>query len=151
MRPWKVDLKKFRIYLKEKYKINKAYYFLGVRKENLEGLYKSLEEFGYILIFREHNPNAISSKKGNVDTDIVFAVMKKLYKKECKGKIILVSGDGDYWHMVEFLIEEKRFLKLLAPDQHAASSLYRNRMSDRYIDYLNRPGVKGKISFRKRK
>ena len=53
--------------------------------------------------------------------------------------------------MVDFLIEEKKFGKLLAPDQHAVSSLYLNRMPDRYIDFLNRPGVKGKISFRKRK
>ena len=29
-----LDLKKFRIYLKEKYKVEKAYYFLGVVDEN---------------------------------------------------------------------------------------------------------------------
>ena len=143
--PWTVDLKKFRVYLREKYKVSRAYYFLGVRLEKLEGLYSMLEDSGYELIFREHAPNAVSAKKGNVDTDIVFSIMKKLYKKELTGKIILVSGDGDYWRMVEFLLKEKKFGKLLAPDRHAASSLYRQRMSDRYIDYLSAKDIKAKI------
>jgi hypothetical protein len=31
--PWQIDFAKFRIYLKEKYAITKAYYFLGYAKD----------------------------------------------------------------------------------------------------------------------
>ena len=51
----------------------------------------------------------LGKKKGNVDTDIVFNIMKKIYKKEKFDKIVLVSGDGDYKMLVDFLIEEDRF------------------------------------------
>jgi hypothetical protein len=49
----------------------------------------------------------LGKKKGNVDTDIVFLAMKKVYKKDNFDKIVLVSGDGDYLRLVDFLIEEK--------------------------------------------
>jgi uncharacterized LabA/DUF88 family protein len=40
--------------------------------------------------------------------------MKKIYKQneEPFDKIVLVSGDGDYKMLVDFLIEENTFLKL---------------------------------------
>ena len=65
----------------------------------------------------------LSQKKGNVDIDIVFDVMKKLYyEKDAFDGIILVSGDGDYIHMVEFLIAENKFKKVLFPEFKRASS-----------------------------
>lgn len=48
---WSIDFKKLRTYLKEKYKISKAYYFIGFVEGNSD-LYKSLQEFGYIMIFK---------------------------------------------------------------------------------------------------
>lgn len=77
----------------------------------------------------------IGNKKGNVDSDIIFYAMKKLYKKENFEKIVLVSGDGDYKLLVEFLIEEKRFKKILFPNKKFASSLYRG-MGSEFYDYL---------------
>jgi hypothetical protein len=32
--PWKIDLLRFRIYLSQKYHVDKAYYFLGYKKES---------------------------------------------------------------------------------------------------------------------
>jgi len=42
---WKLNYKKFRIYLKDKYKVSKAYLFIGYLPENQE-LYKSLKNVG---------------------------------------------------------------------------------------------------------
>ncbi|MCK4781508.1 hypothetical protein KAS79_01095 [Candidatus Parcubacteria bacterium] len=70
--------------------------------------------------------------------------MKKLYKKEPFDKIVLVSGDGDYKMLVDFLIEENRFKKILFPNKQFASSLYRKLMP-MYFDYLGNEGVKRKI------
>lgn len=78
---WEVDLFKFRKYLLEKYNIEKAYYFLGFLDESNQNLYDEIQEAGFIIKFREHNSAMIGKKKGNVDSDIIFDVMKRMYKK----------------------------------------------------------------------
>jgi uncharacterized LabA/DUF88 family protein len=86
----------------------------------------------------------VGLKKGNVDSDIIFAVMRKMYKKEQFDKVVLVSGDGDYKQLVDFLIEEDRFAKLLFPDRHRRSSLYK-ALSNRFFSYLDDPSIQNKI------
>ena len=39
---WSINLKKFRIYLKENYNVGEAYYFLGYVNENNEDLYSEI-------------------------------------------------------------------------------------------------------------
>ena len=141
---WKVNLKKFRIFLKDKYHIQTAYYFLGCVDERYQELYTSIQEAGFVLIFREHNAAMIGKKKGNVDSDIVFSIMKKLYKKEIFDKIVLISGDGDYKQLVDFLIEEKRFKKVLFPNRKFASSLYK-KLGSEFFDFLDSEAIKIKI------
>jgi uncharacterized LabA/DUF88 family protein len=141
---WVLDLQKFRLYLKEKYQIDKAYYFLGqTKKENLD-LYIQIQEAGFILLFRDHKENFISNKKGNVDTDIVFEVMKNFAKNKTLNRILLVSNDGDYFRMVKFLIEENKFLKILFPRKENSSSLYK-QLTSKYFDSLDSVDVKNKI------
>jgi len=48
---WKLDWKRFRVYLKDKYQISTAYLFIGYLQEN-QDLYSSLQKAGYILIFK---------------------------------------------------------------------------------------------------
>ena len=142
--PWKIDLVRFRIYLEKKYKAKKAYYFLGYVQEKNQELYEEIQNAGFVLIFREHNPAMLGKKKGNVDSDIIFHVMKKLYKREDFGDIILVSGDGDYKLLVDFLVEEKKFGKILFPDRKYRSSLYKE-LSNNYFAYLDDGDIKNKI------
>ena len=87
----------------------------------------------------------LGKKKGNVDSDIIFLIMKKIYKEEEFSKIILVSGDGDYKQVVDFLIEENRFKKILFPNSKFASSLYK-KIGSEFFDYLDNKSVKNKIS-----
>ena len=141
---WSVDLARFRRYLAEKYKIEKAYYFLGVLTEDNQEIYEQIQSAGFILVFREHTSATLGKKKGNVDTDIVFTVMNKLIEDETLEKVLLVSGDGDYFKMVKYLVDEERFLKVLAPNRHSASSLYK-RLSPEYIDYIDAPDIRKKI------
>jgi uncharacterized LabA/DUF88 family protein len=143
--PWKIDFARLRVYLEKKYNISKAYYFLGYVQETNQDLYEEIKNAGFVLIFREHNPAMIGKKKGNVDSDIIFHVMKRMYKKECFDKIILVSGDGDYKLMVDFLIEENKFEKILFPDSEYGSSLYK-KLTNKYFACLDDEDVKSKIS-----
>ena len=144
--PWKVDLCKFRVFLHDRYKVYKAYYFLGYVQEKNQDLYNEIQEAGFVLVFREHNTAMIGKKKGNVDADIIFTVMKKLYLQNDFDKIILVSGDGDYKMLVDFLIKEKKFAKILFPNKRYASSLYKELGSE-YFDYLESDDIKRKIKY----
>jgi uncharacterized LabA/DUF88 family protein len=139
---WEVDLFKFREYLLKKYKVKDAYYFLGFVNEENNDLYEMIQKAGFVLKFREHNSVMIGKKKGNVDSDIIFDIMKRIYKKEEFDKIILVSGDGDYKMLVDFLIEEEKFEKILFPNKQFASSLYKG-LKPEYFDYL--VNIKSKI------
>lgn len=141
---WKIDLKKFRIYLEKKYKVEKAYYFLGFLNEEYQYLYDRIQESGLILKFREHNSMMEGKKKGNVDTNIIFSVMEKMYEKEDFNKIIIVAGDGDYKILVDFLIKKERFKKILFPSKESASSLYKELGSE-YFDYLDKESIRVKI------
>lgn len=143
--PWKVNLFKFRVYLEKKYSVSEAYYFLGNVQDINQELYSTIQKAGFILMFRQHNSSMMGKKKGNVDSDIIFDAMKRLYKKLDFDQVILVSGDGDYKLLVDFLIEEKRFKKILFPNKKFASSLYQ-MLGSEYFDYLEYPDTKKKIS-----
>ena len=123
---WKVDCSKFRAYLKEKYSVKKAYYFLGYESKEHQDLYDELKKADFIIKFKEHYKNITSKKKGNVDTDIVFDIMKRICERERFNKIVLVSGDGDYKKLVDYLIEKNKFEKILFPNKIFNSSLYKD-------------------------
>ena len=142
---WKIDLFRFRKYLKDSFNIVEAYYFLGLLNEANQNLYSDLQHAGFIVVFREHNSTMHGNKKGNVDTDIVFEMMKHLIEN-MNTKIILVSGDGDYYKTVNYLIQKNVFLKILFPNGKGASSLY-NKISSKYKLSLNR--VRDKIAYRR--
>ncbi len=140
---FEINFLKFREYLKNKYFIEKAFYFLGFFDEKNKKLYREIEKAGFILEFRSHNLFMLGKNKGNVDSDIIFQIMKKIYKNEKFNKIVLISGDGDYIKLVEFLIEENRFKKILFPNKKFVSSLYK-KIGHTYYDYIE--NIKNKIS-----
>ena len=148
--PWKIDLRRFRVYLERKYSVDKAYYFIGYYMEEFSEMYSKIQEAGFIIVFRKHETNMKSTKKGNVDTDIVFTTMRKIADNEDFGKVILVSGDGDYFKMVQYLVEKDKFGRLLAPNEKYRSSLYKT-LEPKYYAFLNRPDVKQKIELQPRK
>lgn len=133
--PWRIDLARFRVYLRDKYHVTKAFYFLGYVQDKHESIYEEIQNAGFILVFREHNPAMVGKKKGNVDSDIIFSIMKRLYHREEFDQIVLVSGDGDYKKLVDFLIEEKKLKKILFPDKRRASSLYK-KLGSEFYDYI---------------
>ncbi|MEZ4103701.1 MAG: NYN domain-containing protein [Candidatus Paceibacterota bacterium] len=143
---WEVDLSRFRIYLEKKYHVAKAYYYLGFVQDGqkYESLYEEIQSAGFILVFREHNSAMLGKKKGNVDSDIIFSIMKRLYKAEEFNKIVLVSGDGDYKMLIDFLIEENKLEKILFPDGKRASSLYK-QITRKYFDDLGKKDIRHKI------
>ena len=77
-----------------------------------------------------------TSKKGNVDSDLMFYAMRSLIDEaEDFERIVLVSGDGDFKVLVDYLVKKDRFLKLLFPNKKFASSLYK-KLGSEYYDYI---------------
>lgn len=146
---WKVDHFKFRKYLKDKYRVQEAYYFPGYLNEDYQDLYRTLQKAGFIVIFKEHTVKSLSKKKGNVDTDVVFEIMKTLIEDEFD-KVVLVSGDGDYKKAVDYLIKKDKLEKILFPNKKFASSLYK-KLGSEYFDSICKPTVKAKIMYEQKK
>ena len=120
---WKLDFKKFRKYLKDKYFVEKAYIFIGFVEDNGE-LYKFLQEVGYILIFRPTLKNKDGKIKGNCDSELVLHSVSGAYENSYD-KAIIVSGDGDFYCLAKFLIEKDKLEKLLVPNRNGYSALFR--------------------------
>lgn len=121
---WRLDWQKFRQYLRSKYNVTKAYIFIGQVAGN-QALYTYLQESGYILIFKptlEYWRQGQVKIKGNVDAELVLHTMIE-YKKY--DRAIIVSGDGDFFCLIEYLEGKRKLLKVLAPTKHYSSLLRR--------------------------
>jgi len=120
---WKLDFKKFRVYLRDKYSVSRAFLFIGFMDKH-EGLYKMLEGFGYELIFKPTltyiNENGIETVKGNVDAELVLHAMIELPNYD---KAIVVAGDGDYRCLLEYLDAQKKLGFVAIPNRYSFSSL----------------------------
>lgn len=145
---WSIDYIRFSIYLRDKYNVKEAYYFLGFVSDNENYLYQNLQKAGFILVFREHSSILKGKKKGNVDSDIIFEVMRRICEREEFNKIIIVSGDGDYKKLVDYLIKKKKFEKILFPNYKFASSLY-DKLGTEYYDNLEQDDIKRKIAYKR--
>jgi len=113
---WKLDYRKLRLYLKNKYGVEKAFMFIGLVANN-QRLYTSLQSAGFILVFKptvRYFENGKETVKGNVDAELVLhaaAVEYKNYKKA-----VIISGDGDFACLVDYLSSKGKLLHVLTPN-----------------------------------
>lgn len=76
---WILNFRKFRIYLKDKYSVSKAFLFIGYVPEN-QDLYTNLQKAGYILIFKPTLKRPDGKVKGNVDAELVSSCHDRIQK-----------------------------------------------------------------------
>ncbi|OGG59260.1 hypothetical protein A3C86_02440 [Candidatus Kaiserbacteria bacterium RIFCSPHIGHO2_02_FULL_49_16] len=129
---WKLDYRKFRVYLSEKYSVQKAYVFVGFVALN-QKLYDSLQEAGFLLKFKPTIPDANGKIKGNVDADLVVRALL-----ECReyDKAVIVSSDGDFYSLVQYLYEENKLEAVLSPDVKNCSSLLKQTAKEK-VQFMN--------------
>jgi uncharacterized LabA/DUF88 family protein len=140
---WTLDWKKFRKYLFDKYDITKAFLFIGFVPQN-QSLYTNLQQDGYILIFKPTLALPSGKVKGNVDAELVLHTMIEFKNYN---KALIVTGDGDFYCLVEHLIKKNKLLKLMIPDKNHFSSLFRKLMP--HIVFVN--NLKNKLEYKKRR
>jgi len=142
---WKLDFARFRIYLKDKYQVEKAFLFIGYVPGNQQ-LYTFLQKAGYIVVFKpilEINKEKETKIKGNVDAELVLHTMIE-YKNF--NKAVIVSGDGDFHCLIEYLDKNKKIEALLVPNKRGFSHLLRKFRS--YVIYLQ--SLRSKLEQKKR-
>jgi uncharacterized LabA/DUF88 family protein len=136
---WILDFAKFRIYLKDKYGIAKAFIFIGYVSLN-ESLYTSLQKDGYILVFKPTLSLPGGDVKGNVDAELVLHTMIEYDNYD---KALIVTGDGDFYCLVEYLIKNDKLLTLMIPNMYKYSSLFR-KLRPRMV-FMN--DLRGKLEY----
>jgi uncharacterized LabA/DUF88 family protein len=115
--------------------------FIGYVPE-FEPLYDQMHEAGYMVVLkptfdvtrpqednsnketggepRSENSEEKKPVKGNIDADLVLWAMKEINNYD---KAVIVSDDGDFYSLAEYLASKRKLLKLLTPTQHY-SNLY---------------------------
>jgi uncharacterized LabA/DUF88 family protein len=154
---FKMDWRRFRKFLADKYNVTHAFMFIGYMAEN-ESLYEHMHELGYLIALKPtldissqqgengepaperplkpgEEEHAKPVVKGNIDADLVLYAMKELPNYD---KAIIVSGDGDFLSLVEYLAEQNKLLHIMTPNWQYSSLLkqYEDRIVR--IDQLKR-------------
>jgi len=131
---WQLDFEKFIVYLRDKFDVEKAYLFIGYIKEN-RNLYQKLMGFGYTLVFKPTfriRKGAQAVTKGNVDAELVLHTVTNLKNY---GKAVIVTGDGDFHCLLEYLRNKKKLRALVVPNKYKYSYLLRNFSG--YIEFAS--------------
>ncbi len=139
---WSLDFARYRIYLRDKYNVTKAFLFLGY-VNRYQDLYTSLQEAGFILIFKPTLRFPGGRIKGNVDAELVLHTM---IEYENFDKAIITTGDGDFHCLIKYLTRKEKLLKLMIPDKDSYSSLLREFM--KHIVFMN--DLKNKLEYKER-
>jgi len=142
---WILDFEHFRVYLKDKYNISTAFLFIGYVEGNND-LYKSLQEAGFICIFKPTLKYKDGTTKGNCDAELVLQTMIEYKNYE---KAVIVTGDGDFYCLVKYLIEQKKLEAIIIPNRLKFSALLKFKICRPYLRFMN--DLKGKLGYKKEK
>lgn len=135
---WKMDWRKFRQFLHDTYGVTHAYMFIGYMSDN-EELYNYMHELGFLVVLKptvdisgsqedaqkQHKPVVEGAEtkptiKGNVDAELVLYAMKEINNYS---KAIIVSGDGDFFSLIEYLQQQNKLGAILTPNWQYSSLL----------------------------
>ena len=118
-----IDYKKFYGWLCQKYNLSKIYLFLGFLPWHQKE-YDHFEECGYYLIFKETITSKRGETKGNCDAELILKSASDYYEKNFDSCII-ISGDGDFKCLIDFLNEKNCIKAVLCPVKSKSSYLIR--------------------------
>ncbi len=151
---WKMDWRKFRQFLRKEYSVTKAYMFIGYMAEN-ESLYEYMHSLGYLVVLKptleihaqpkegENKDADKNTVKGNVDTEIVLTALKEMHNYS---KAIIVSGDGDFYSLIEYLLSRQKLAWVMAPNWQ-----YSTLLKPFEKNIINLDKLRGRLEYRSKK
>ncbi len=110
---WKLDYRKFRSWIRQKFGVADAHLFIGLMPKHAT-LYTSLQNAGYKLVFKEVVYDGDGKPKGNCDADLVLQAARDYYENGATA-VVLVSSDGDYTPLVKFWLEKGVRCMIVSP------------------------------------
>ena len=130
---WQLDYRKFREYLTFNFKVAKVFLFIGYIASNKQ-LYRDLKSFGYELVFKPTTKDSMGKPKGNIDAELVLHAAAIEFVNY--DKAVIVSGDGDFYCLHEYLEKKNKLLKIVIPNSKRESSLLRKFQPYKlYVEY----------------
>jgi len=140
---WNVDWAKFREYLRVKHDVAVAYLFIGYIAENQE-LYSFLQKAGFVIIFKPVVIGKEGNVKGNIDAELVLQVM---IDQQQYDKAVVVTGDGDFHGLINYLYAQNKLQALLVPNMRQYSQLLKTAARER-IDFIS--NMRRDLEYKKR-
>jgi hypothetical protein len=135
-----LDFGRFRKYLSDKYDVAKAFLFIGYVPTH-QARYTTLQQQGYILIFKPALIFKDGRIKGNVDAELVLHAMIEWAHYD---QAVIVSGDGDFHCLIKHLRQKNKLKKLIIPHQNNFSSLLREFVP---ADAVFMNNLRGKLGY----
>ncbi len=121
---WRLDYRKFRIWLSEKYDVKIAYIFIGLIPK-YKDLYSYIQECGFELIFKDV-VYADGKPKGNCDSDLLMKASSDFYLGFLE-KAVIVASDGDYAPLIKVLLAGGKLKAILSPSNPKRCSILLKR------------------------
>lgn len=146
---WRLDYRKFRLYLKNKHNVQKAFLFIGMVAGN-QKLYSELQSAGFVLVFKptvRYFENGKETVKGNVDAELVLHAAAVEYSSY--EQAIVVTGDGDFACLIDYLDDNKKFKLLIAPNKKYSQLLKHHAPNIMTIDKIKTSVQKQKSRHRR--
>ncbi len=140
---WRLDFIRFRRYLKEKYAVTTAYYFIGYVSGN-QDIYSFLQKAGYVLIFKPTIPDSDGNIKGNIDADLVLQAMIDLDNYD---KAVIISSDGDFYSLIKYLYGKNKLERVISPYSETCSSLIKKSAKEKIV-FIN--NLQKKLGYRRK-
>lgn len=132
---WKIDYSKLILFLKAKYNVTFAYYFLGRINEH-SNRYKKLESNGYYLKFKTPTKYTTEEEYCPYCCKVIAPELVR-YKSDCDSfmtlevisnmssydKAVIITSDGDFDELVKELVRKDKLRLVFAPCKGGCSGL----------------------------
>lgn len=131
---WFIDQQKLFKYLKNKFSVSKAFFYYGKDSRNVkqQKFLKRLEEFGYVLRVKEIKRYGTKSK-ANCDVDLTMDVLLKIKEYQ---RAIMLTGDGDFLPLIQYIVKRKKEVVIIASPKSTAREI-REFVRHSFINFGN--------------
>lgn len=131
---WFIDQKKLIIYLKNKFQVKKAFFYYGKDSTDpkKEAFLRKLGQFGYILRVKEIKRFG-KKTKANCDVDLTMDVLLQINEYD---RAIVLSGDGDFFPLLQHLQKQKKQLVVIASPKRTAREI-KKFIGQNFINFAN--------------
>ena len=114
--------------------------------EGNNDLYKSLQDSGFICIFKPTLKYKDGTTKGNCDAELVLQAM---IEYQNYNKAVIVTGDGDFYCLAKYLVENRKLEVIVVPNRDKFSALLNFKICRPYLRFMN--NLKDKLEYKKEK